>query len=174
MPDVVQERRDLDVQRDARLELQAPRHPLRDMKRAERVAEARVLRAGIHEPRKAHLLDAPQPLHGERIEHVRDRSIGALELDEPVHRIAKHAVFHGRHPSSYEAPKWYLKPSRARKPTGLRARGVGYISLRMAAKTTRNCPSNFFSRSSSLRASSTLVSSSLRSCTKVRMMSMFT
>src|SRR5512140_1368738 len=94
--DVVEERRDLDVARDRMRQLEPARHSLRDVKRAERVPEARVLGAGVDEPGKAHLLDAPQALHRVRIEEVRDRSIAALELDEPVYRVAKHAVLHAR------------------------------------------------------------------------------
>ena len=94
--DVVEQRRDLDVTRDVRRQRESPRDALRDVKRAERVAEPRVLGAGIHEPREPHLLDAAQPLHRARVEQVGDRAIVALELDEPVHRVAEHAVFHAQ------------------------------------------------------------------------------
>jgi hypothetical protein len=96
MADVVQERGDLDVERGARRQL-APEpadDTLCDMKRTERVPEPRVLGARIHQPREPHLLDPAQALQDARVEQVRDRSIGALELDESMHRIPEHAVFH--------------------------------------------------------------------------------
>ncbi len=80
--------------RRARVELEPARDALRDVKRAERVTEARMLRARIHEPREAHLLDAAQALHRERVDQLGDRAVFALELDEPVHRVAKYAVLH--------------------------------------------------------------------------------
>ena len=93
MADVVEQRGDLDVVGDAGLELQAPGHTLRDVERAERVAEPRVLGAGIDQPREAHLLDPAEPLDRPRIEEVGDRAIVAVELDEPVNRVTEHAVF---------------------------------------------------------------------------------
>ncbi len=96
MADVVEQRRDLDVARDARVELEPARHALGDVERAERVAEARVLGARIDQPREAHLLDAAQALHRERVEQLGDGPVLALELDEPVDGVAKHAVLHGR------------------------------------------------------------------------------
>src|SRR5664279_690472 len=92
--DVVEQRRDLDVTRDLRVELEPARDSLRDMKRPERVAEPRVLRTGIYEPREPHLLDAPQALHRERFDQLGDRSILTLELDEPVDGVAENAVLH--------------------------------------------------------------------------------
>ncbi len=95
--DVVEQRRDLDVARDRRREVEPPRHPLRDVERPERVAEPRVLGAGVHQPREPHLLDAPQPLHRGGVEQLGDRPVRALELDQAVHRVAEHAVLgHGR------------------------------------------------------------------------------
>src|SRR4029078_10014913 len=97
--DVMEERRDLDVERGLRRQLavEPTRDALRDVKGAQRMTEPRVLGAWIDEPGEPHLLDAAQPLHHAGIEQVRDRPIGALELDEPMHRIAEYAVFHASH-----------------------------------------------------------------------------
>lgn len=114
VPDVVQQRGDLHVPRERRIELEPPGHALRDMEGAERMPEARVLRARIHEPRKAHLLDAPQPLDGRGLEQFGERAILALELDEAMHRVAKDAVLH-----------------RAERITGWRRRRVRGKPLRM-------------------------------------------
>jgi hypothetical protein len=96
VPDIVEQRRDLHVARERGIELEPPRHALRDVKRTERMAKPRVLRARIHEPREPHLLDPTQPLHRVGIEQIRQRPVLALEFDEPVHRISKHAIFHAR------------------------------------------------------------------------------
>lgn len=94
MPDVVEQRGDLHVTRDVRGQAEPPRHLLRDVKRAERVAKARVLGTGIDEPGKAHLLDAAQPLHRERVDQIGDRAVLALHLDETVYGIAEYPVLH--------------------------------------------------------------------------------
>ena len=69
--------------------------PARDGIRAERVAEPRVLGAGVDQPRPAHLLDPAQPLHRAGVEHGGEIAVAGLELDQAVDRIARREPDHG-------------------------------------------------------------------------------
>lgn len=97
MADVVEQRRDLDVAGEGGRQLEAAGHALCDVEGTKRMAEPRVLRTRIDQPREAHLLDPAQPLHGAGVEQVRDRAVLALELDQAMDRIAEHAVLDGGH-----------------------------------------------------------------------------
>ena len=101
MPDVVEERRGEGVLRvhlgDSLLgrELgvdgaEAREEELHHEGRADRVSEARVLRAGKRDRRDAELANAPKPLHLGRVEEeLDDALLLGLEGDEPVDWVAK-------------------------------------------------------------------------------------